>query len=401
MLKTFYQKCKPQEIINMTKKINLSFVLPVLLSFFVMSFCDLVGIGVDRIKLEFGLSNTMVQLIPSAVFIWFFFLSVPAGVLQDRFGKRNVLNIGMIITAIGLLVPYFFFNKSTVFFGFALLGIGNTIVQVSANPLLVDVVPSDKKSSFLSFSQFIKAIGSMVAPFVAALFADQFGDWKLMFLAFGIVSVLSVIWLGMTRIEETKNTEKRATIGSSLSLLGNRYIALMVLGIFLVVGIDVGINAVSGQFLLNKFNSAQEFAEKGRSVYFFGKMLGTFAGALMLTMLSSRKFLLWSSVLGLISVIALLVVPTEMVAMVVIFIIGLGVANIFPLIFSLTVGKYPLRANEISGLMIMAVSGGAAIPPLIGFLTDYVGVTAGMFVLVVCAVYLLTLAIFNLKKAEA
>jgi len=385
----------------MTKKINLTFILPVFMSFFVMSFCDLVGIGVDRIKLEFGLSNTMAQLIPSAVFIWFFILSVPSGVLQDRFGKRRVLNLGMIITALGLLVPYFLFTKATVFFGFALLGIGNTIVQVSANPLLVDVVPSDKKSSFLSFSQFIKAIGSMIAPFVAAMFADRFGDWKLMFLAFGIVSVLSVIWLAMTRIEETKNTEKRATISSSLGLLGNRYIALMVLGIFLVVGIDVGINAVSGQFLLNKFESAQEFAEKGRSVYFFGKMLGTFAGALMLAMLSSRKFLLWTSVLGLASLLALLAAPGEMIAMVIIFIVGLGVANIFPLIFSLTVGKHPFRANEISGLMIMAVSGGAAIPPLIGFLTDTVGITAGMLVLVGCAVYLLVLAFANLKESNA
>ena len=384
----------------MTKKIRLSFVLPVLMSFFVMSFCDLVGIGVDRIKLEFGLSNTMVQLIPSAVFIWFFILSVPMGVLQDRIGKRNVLNLGMIITALGLLLPYFLFSKGTVFFGFALLGIGNTIVQVSANPLLVDVVPSDKKSSFLSFSQFIKAIGSMIAPFVAAMFADRFGDWKLMFLAFGIVSVLAVLWLGMTKIEELKNTEKRATIGSSLGLLGNRYIALMVLGIFLVVGIDVGINAVSGQFLINKFSSAQEFAEKGRSVYFFGKMLGTFAGALMLTMLSSRRFLLWTSVLGLVSVIALLLVPTAMSAMVVTFIIGLGIANIFPLIFSLTVEKYPLRSNEISGLMIMAVSGGAAIPPLIGLLTDTVSLMAGMFVLVVCAAYLLVLAFSNLKTSH-
>ncbi|MBK7031312.1 MAG: MFS transporter [Bacteroidales bacterium] len=385
----------------MTKKIRVSFVLPVLMSFFVMSFCDLVGIGVDRIKLEFGLSNTMVQLIPSAVFIWFFFLSVPVGVLQDRFGKRNILNLGMIITAIGLLVPFFIFSKAAIFFGFALLGIGNTIVQVSANPLMVDVVPSDKTSSFLSFSQFVKAVGSIIAPFVAAYFANQFGDWKLMFLAFGIVSILAVLWLGVTKIEETRNTEKRATIGSSLSLLGNNYIALMVLGIFLVVGIDVGINAVSGQFLLKKFEGSitQEFAEKGRSIYFFGKMLGTFAGALMLAKLSSRKFLFWTTILGLVSVLALMVAPSQMLAMGVIFVIGLGVANVFPLIFSLTVEKFPLRANEISGLMIMAVSGGAAIPPLIGFLTDQVSLTAGMFVLVICAAYLFFLAILRSKKA--
>jgi MFS transporter, FHS family, L-fucose permease len=385
----------------MTKKINLSFVLPVLMSFFVMSFCDLVGIGVDRIKLEFGLSNTMVQLIPSAVFIWFFFLSVPVGVLQDRFGKRIILNLGMILTALGMLVPYFLFSKASIFVGFALLGIGNTIVQVSANPLLVDVVPEDRKSSFLSFSQFVKAVGSMIAPFVAAYFANQFGDWKLMFLAFGIVSILAVLWLGFTRIEEIKNTEKRATIASSLSLLGTKYIALMVLGIFLLVGIDVGINAVSGQFLLKKFEGSitQEFAEKGRSIYFFGKMLGTFAGAIMLTKLSSRKFLFWTSALGVLSVLALLVAPGQMMAMGIIFVIGLGLANIFPLIFSLTVEKYPLRANEISGLMIMAVSGGAAIPPLIGYLTDSISLTAGMMVLVACAAYLLLLAV--IRRGEA
>jgi len=375
---------------------------PVLFSFFVMSFCDLVGIGVDRIKLEFGLSNTMVQLIPSAVFIWFFILSVPVGVMQDRIGKKNILNAGMFITALGMLLPYFIYTKIAIFIGFALLGIGNTIVQVSANPLLVDVVPGERKSSFLSFSQFIKSIGSMVAPFVASLLAAQFGDWKLMFLAFGIVSIIAVVWLQYTKIEESKNTEQRATIASSLKLLGTPYITYMVLGIFLVVGIDVGINAVSGQFLMNKFDSVQEFAEKGRSVYFFGKMLGTFAGAIMLAMLASRKFLLWSSILGLLSIIALLFATGEYMAMVIIFIIGLGVANIFPLIFSLTVDKYPLRANEISGLMVMAISGGAIIPPIIGYLTDVSGITAGMLVLVACGAYLLFLALFNtLKTAKA
>jgi len=383
----------------MNKKLNFTYVIPVLFSFFVMSFCDLVGIGVDRVKLEFGLSNTLAQLIPSAVFVWFFILSVPVGILQDRIGKRNMVNIGMGITAIGLFVPFLFYTFTTVLFGFALLGIGNTIVQVSANPLLVDVVPSNRTSSFLSFSQFIKAIGSMIAAPLAGFFALKFGDWKILLLVFGVVSVLSVLWLSMIRIEETKNLEKRATFGSSFSLLGTGFIFMMVMGIFLVVGIDVGINAVSGQFLHTRFPDArQTFYESGRSVYFFGKMLGTFGGALMLTLLPSRKFFLWSSILALLSILALIFAPTAMSAMVIIFIIGLGVANIFPLIFSLSVEKYPVRTNEISGLMIMAVSGGAVIPLLIGSLTDNVGVTAGMLVLVACAVYELFAALINLKR---
>jgi fucose permease len=118
----------------------------------------------------------------------------------------------------------------------------------------------------------------------------------------------------------------------------------------------------------------------------------------MLALLPSRKFFFWSSILALLSIIALIFAPSAMSAMVIIFIIGLGVANIFPLIFSLAVEKYPVRTNEISGLMIMAVSGGAVIPILIGSLTDNVGVTAGMFVLVVCAIYELFVSLVNLRK---
>jgi fucose permease len=382
----------------MTKKINFNYVLPVLMSFFVMSFCDLVGISLDRAKEDMNLTNTLAGLIPMAVFVWFFVFSVSVGTLQDRFGKRVILNAGMVVTALGLLLPYFFYSFVTLLTGFAFLGIGNTIVQVSANPLLVDVVPREKTSSFLSFSQFIKSIGSMAAPFLAGWLAIQFGDWKLLFLVFGIVSILAVLWLSAVKIEESKNTEARATMASSFRLLGNGYITMMVIGIFLVVGIDVGVNAVSGQFIMSKFGAAQEFAEKGRSIYFFGKMLGTFLGALMLARLSSRRFFIRSSVLGLIAAIALILAPNQMIAMVIIFIVGLGFANIFPLIFSLTVEKFPNRSNEISGLMMMAISGGAVIPFVITKVIDSISLSAGMFVLILCAVYLLFLAIINKNK---
>jgi len=382
-----------------TIKISLRFVTPVLMSFFVMSFCDLVGIGVDRVKLDFSLSNTLAQLIPSAVFLWFFILSVPVGILQDRFGKRKMLNLGMLITAAGLFVPFVYYSFSSALVAFTLLGIGNTIVQVSANPLLVDVVPAARRSSFLSLSQFIKAVGSMIAPPLAGWTAAQFGDWKLIFVAFGVVSLLSIFWLVLTPIAEVKSTEERATLSSSFQLLRNSYVLLMVLGIFLVVGIDVGINAFSGQFFLSKFSSDRLFAESARSIYFFGKMLGTFGGAIMLVMLSSRKFFLWSAVTGVLSILLLLIAPSETIAIILVFIVGLGIANIFPLIFSLTVGKYPLRANEISGLMIMAVSGGAVLPPLMGFLSDATeNVNWGMMVLLLSAAYLLFISLYNQKS---
>ncbi len=382
-----------------TRNISYSFIAPVLLTFFVMSAADLVGIGVDNVKADFGLNNTLSQLIPLAVFAWFFLLSVPTGILQDRIGKRNMLNIGILLTAAGLFLPFIIYSFLTIMIGFALLGIGNTIIQVSANPLLIDVAPRERASSFLSFSQFVKSAGSMVAPYLTTFFAIRFGDWKMIFLTFGIVSLISAGWLHFTKITESLASETKATISSCLKLLRVNYIALMVLGIFAMVGIDVGINATSGQFLLVKMEMASEAAQQGRSLYFFGKLLGTFLGALLLVRISPTGFLLGSAIATLSTTLIFIFAPTPMAALALMFLIGLSASNIFPLIFTLTVKQYPDRANEISGLMIMAVSGGAFIPPIVGALTDLFNITTGMYVFVVCALYLLFVSVYSRKKS--
>jgi FHS family L-fucose permease-like MFS transporter len=381
-----------------TQKVDLKKVAPVLMAFFVMSFVDLVGIGVDRVSKDMSLSSTLAQLIPSAAFLWFLLLSVPVGVMQARLGKRYMLNIGMIITAIGLLFPFLHYTFGMVLVGFALLGIGNTIVQVSANPLLVDVVPGNRTSSFLSFSQFVKSIGSMLGAPLAGFFALKFGDWKLLFLVFGVVSLLTVVWLGKVKIEESKLETQNVSLSSSFRLLGNGFVLLMVLSIFLVVGVDVGFNSNSGQFIIKHFGIDQTVAESGRSVYFFGRMLGTFAGAILLTKISSRKFFMWTSVLGILCLVLILLAKSTTMGWILVFLIGLAVANIWPLVFSIAVGRYPDRTNEISGLMMMAISGGAVIPLLIGWVSDISNITIGMSILVGCMIYLWAVSMYCLKN---
>jgi FHS family L-fucose permease-like MFS transporter len=381
-----------------TDKVNITKISPVLMAFFVMSFVDLVGIGVDRVSKDMSLSATVAQLIPSAAFLWFFILSVPVGVMQSRLGKKNMLNIGMGVTALGLLVPFFFYSFAMVLIGFALLGIGNTIVQVSANPLLVDVVPGNRASSFLSFSQFVKAIGSMIGAPLAGFFAAKFGDWKILFLVFGIVSILAVLWLGSSKIDETRVEGYKATFSSSFKLLGNGFVLLMVLSIFLVVGVDVGFNSNSGQFLIKQFHIDQTAAESGRSVYFLGRMLGTFTGAILLTKISSRKFFMWTSVLGIICLVAIILVKSPVLAWGLVFLIGLAVANIWPLVFSIAIEKHPKQSNEISGLMMMAISGGAVIPLLVGWVSDISTIALGMTILIACMIYLWAVSVYCLKK---
>ncbi len=381
-----------------TEKINVSKISPVLMAFFVMSFVDLVGVGVDRVTKDMGLSATMAQLIPSAAFLWFFILSVSVGVAQSRLGKRNMLNIGMGVTALGLLVPYFFYSFAMVLIGFALLGIGNTIVQVSANPLMVDVVPGNRTSSFLSFSQFVKAIGSMIGAPLAGFFALKFGDWKLLFLVFGIVSILAIFWLGSTKIDETRIEGYKATFASSFKMLNIGFVLLMVMSIFVVVGVDVGFNSNSGQFLIKRFGIDQTTAESGRSVYFLGRMLGTFGGAILLAKVTSRKFFMWTSVLGIVCLIAILLIKSSFLAWGLVFMIGLAVANIWPLVFSLLIERYPERSNEISGLVMMAISGGAVIPLLVGWMSDLSSIAWAMTILVACMVYLWLVSLYCLRK---
>jgi fucose permease len=380
------------------QKVNIKKILPVLMAFFVMSFVDLVGIGKDYVNDDLHLSGFVLGFIPFAAFIWFFFLSVPIGILQSRTSKKFMLNIGMGVTGLGLLIPFFIYNYFMVLVAFALLGIGNTIIQVSANPLIVDVVPDNRKSSFLSFSQFIKAIGSMIGAPLAAVFVSRFGNWKLEFLVFGVVSILSVLWLGAIKIEETEQKEVKATLGSSFKLLNDNFVLLMVLSIFLVVGIDVGFNAHSGQFLISQFGFDIKEAKLGRSVYFLGRTLGTFSGAIMLTKISSRKFFMWTSILGLVCLIAILFFKSHLIAWVLVFLIGLAVANIFPLVFSITIEKHPTRGNEISGLMMMAISGGAFIPLLIGWVSDISSIAIGMSILIICMIYLLSVSIYSLRR---
>lgn len=389
----------------MKEKINMKQVLPVLISFFVMSFIDLVGTGVDELKQSSETPQYVLQLIPFVAFIWFFILSVPVGIWQAKIGKKKALNYGVIVTAIGLLVPIMGNTLPVILLAFALLGIGNTILQVAANPLLVDVSPKDKSSSLLSLSQFVKAIGSMVGPYVAAvvgpwlatlLGAEGGGEWRYGLYLFALISIVVSVWLGAVKIEESMGDDEQVSFASCMKLIKNNFVFLMVLGIFLVVGIDVAMNSNIGTYLVRKIGIAEEASKYGKSMYFFAKMLGTFVGAIMLTKIAARQFLIGSALLSIVALLALVFVPSAVAAWVIIFIIGLGVANIFPLIFSVTVDKFPDKGNEISGLMMMAISGGAIVPFIVGLAMDTT-LNMGIYVLVACAVYLLYLGFISPK----
>jgi len=381
-----------------SSKINLNKVIPVLFSFIVMGFVDIIGVATGYVKHDFQLTDFIAQFLPMMVLLWFFVLSVPAGVLQDKFGKRNMLKVGMFIQAVGLGVPFIYYSFPMMFASFILLGIGNTVIQVSANPLLQDVTPSVKLESFMSPSQFVKAIISFSGPLIATFMAAFFGNWKLVFAVYGVTSLLAAFWLSVTPIQESKPERKPASFSSCFGLLKNRFIALMALSIFLIVGAEVSVNTNIVSVLIAKFGLTLETAAIGISFFFAGETVSRFLGAIILNVIKPRLFLLLTTLLSLLGVLGVFFAPANAVAFASIFIIGLGAGNMFPIIFSLALEKMPERANEISGLLIMAVSGGAVIPLVMGFVSSTFGPLISVSVIGVCMLYILWVSLYVRKN---
>ena len=381
-----------------TTKAQWNKLLPVFLTFIVMGFVDIIGVATGYIRQDFELTNFVAQFLPMMVLVWFFILSVPVGILQDKYGKRNMLNIGMVIQALGLGLPFLHYSFVMMFASFILLGIGNTVIQVSSNPLLQDVSPATKLASFLSTSQFVKAIISFSGPLIAAFMASQFGDWRLVLAIYGITSILAAVWLGLTPIVESKPDRQPATFASCFGLLKNRFVAFMALSIFLIVGTEVSINTNISDILISKYGITLEKAALGISMFFAGETISRLAGAIILNWIKPRAFLFLCVLISLSGIVGVLIAPGFTVALTGIFLIGLGAGNMFPIIFSLSLEQMPDRANEISGLLIMAVSGGAVIPPIMGLVSTAVSPLASMSVVTACMLYILWVSFYVRKN---
>ena len=379
--------------------IGVGTIMPVLFAFFVMGFCDLVGISSNYVKQDFGLTDVEANYLPSMVFLWFFIFSVPAGLLMNRIGRKTTVLLSMAFTIIAMVLPVVSYNFPMILLAFALLGIGNTILQVSLNPLLSNVVSPAVLTSRLTAGQFVKAISSFCAPIIAAFAAVQFGDWKMMFPIFAVISLLSSVWLILTPIAETKQKKAGASFSKTFVLLGDKSILVFFLGILFVVGVDVGINTVSAKLLMQRCSLPLSEAGFGTSLYFAFRTAGAFIGAFLLSKVLPVKFFRISMIVAALALVLLIFAQTEFFILALIAIIGFTIANVFSIIFGAAIQKNPSKANEISGLMIMGVSGGAVIPLLMGFLTDKMNSLVGALIIIGCCMaYLLILSLMQNKS---
>lgn len=369
-----------------------------MLAFFAMGFVDLVGIATNYVKADFKLSDTMANLLPSMVFFWFLILAVPTGLLMNKIGRKKTVLLSLIITVPSLIIPLIHYSFSTMLVSFVLLGSGNALMQVSLNPLLASIVSGNKMSSALTFGQFVKAIASFIAPVIAAWAVVKFGDWRMiLFPGFALVSVMAFLYLSLTKIEEEKTVEKAASFRECFALMGDNYVLLFFLGIMAHVGLDVGINTTAPKLLMEHLGITLADAGYATSFYFIFRTAGCFTGSYLLGKFGDKKVFLVSVIMILLGIFCLFT-SDRTIMYIGIAIFGLGNSNIFPIMFSQALIRKPANQNEVSGLMITGIFGGAIIPLFMGVASDLLKSQLGaLLILLVCVGFLLSLVTSKIK----
>lgn len=367
--------------------------------FFIMGFVDIVGIATSYVKADFaGMDDKVAGLISLSCFLWFLILSIPTGMLMNRIGRKKTVIVSFAVTALAMLIPLVAYNFTAVLIAFAMLGIGNTMLQVALNPLVSNVVTPEKLTGTMTLGQFIKAISSFLGPILAAMFAGGAFGWKAIFPVYAAVTLLATVWLAMSPIKEQLIEKSEITFSRTFSLLKDKYIVLFFIGILVLVGVDVGMGVTFPKLLQERCGLPLEKAGMGNSVYFLARTVGAFLGGIVLMKYSAGKFFAASSTLALVSLVGLIFSQNLTMILVFVALFGLGYANLFSIIFSISMQKQPEKTNEVSALLIVGVCGGAIIPPALGVITDSFGTQgAALVTLAVVWVYMIVLIPFLRK----
>ncbi len=373
-------------------------LIPVMLAFFAMGFVDLVGIASNYVKNDLQLSDSVANILPSLVFFWFLIFSLPTGVLMNKIGRKKTVMLSLLVTLISLAMPLLGNSFSVMLLSFSLLGIGNAIMQTSLNPLIAAITGGKNLASTLTFGQFVKAIASFSAPYLATWGATKaipdFGlDWRVLFLIFLVIGTVATLWLGMTSIEEEPMEGVASSVGrqfaGSVKLLAKPIVLLSFIAIMCHVGTDVGINTTAPKILMERLGIDLTAAAFATSLYFIFRTIGCLTGSFFLRVMKTRSFYIASVVMIALGILLLFYETNQWMLYAAIALVGFGNSNVFSMIMSQALLSVPDKQNEVSGLMIMGLFGGTVLPLLMGLCSDAVGRQSGaVFVLALATLYL-------------
>ena len=378
----------------MSKSVKLT-LIPVMLCFFAMGFVDLVGIASNFVKKDLSLNDSTANIFPSLVFFWFLIFSVPTGMLMNKIGRKNTVLLSLVVTIVSLFLPLLGESFGIMLVSFSLLGIGNALMQTSLNPLVSSVIKGNNLASTLTFGQFVKAIASFMAPYIAMWGAmsaiPSFGlGWRVLFPIYMIIGIIASLLLLGTPIENEKAESKPSTFAECFKLLGKPIVLLSFIGIMCHVGIDVGTNATAPKILMERLDMTLNDAAFATSLYFIFRTIGCLTGSFFLRTMKMKHFFIISVVLMALSMCGLYVGSSKAVLYTAIALVGYGNSNTFSMVLARALESVPEKQNEVSGLMIMGLFGGTIFPLLMGFASDSMGQAGAVLIMAIGVLYLFT-----------
>ena len=377
-----------------------------------MGMVDAAGPMVSLARESFILSITVATLLPFLGYLMFGLLSIPMGVMQDKKGKIFVLNTGLVIMFTGLIIPVLsgMYGRMVVdptsmaqfykiLIAVLLIGAGGAIMQVAGNPFIRDISAEGHYSKKLSKAQSFITVGSSMGFLVPTIMFNLFAlDWSILFPIYAFIVLIAFLWFNMAKVSEVRQEKTHhASIKSCFILLKNRYVLAMVFGVFIYCGVEVAVASHIPILLTDKFMLSLEKTGLliSWSLFYLPIFLGRFFGSFIMRFITPTRLLIVSGLIALFGVMIILFSNLFVLALIGVLFLGFGFANIFPLIFSITIDNMPQHQNELSGLMVSMIVGGTFIPMIMGVTADLTSITFSFIVPLACICYMTYLGIIN------
>ncbi|MFQ5637443.1 MAG: MFS transporter [bacterium] len=390
----------------------------IFLTFFVISFLtNIIGPLVPEIIDDFELSLTLVAVLPFAFFIAYGVMSIPAGLLIEKFQEKPVMLAAFVVAFLGSLSLALFPNYLTVVFSLFLIGSGMAMLQVAINPLLREAGGEEHFAFNATLAQLIFGSASFISPLVYSYlvlnlqevstdsniliatlskFVPENIPWISLYWLFAVISVLMVGIIFISRIPEVerKAEEQVGALKTHLELLKNPTVVLFFLGIFSYVGLEQGVANWISEFL-NKYHGYDPQTTGAQTVaWFWGLMtIGGVAGIVLLKLLDSKKVLVLFTIAATMSLTAALFMSGP-VALIAFPLVGFFSSVMYPVIFSLALNSVEEHHGSFSGILVTAIIGGAVVPLIVGGLGDFFGLRNGMLFLFLTMGYILSIGIW-------
>jgi fucose permease len=394
---------------------NYPTVLLIFFTFFVISFLtNIIGPLIPEIIEDFQLSLTMVALLPFAFFIAYAVMSIPAGILVEKFGEKGVMLSAFLIAFLGALSLALFHNYLTAILSLFIIGTGMAMLQVAINPLLRTAGGEENFAFNSTLVQFFFGTASFLSPLIYSYLVLNLENpasdpnfiirslqpvvpeelsWISMYWVFAILALFMIVLIRAVRFPkvELKEDEKAGSAQSYLSLIKDPKVMLFFFGIFFYVGTEQGVNNWMSEYL-QEYHGFDPQTIGARAVSrFWGLMtLGAVPILFMLKFIDSRKVLIAFS-LSAIVLLTISLFGTGETAKFAFPLMGVCASAMWPMIISLALNSFKEHHGTLSGILITGIVGGAVWPLLIGSVGDFMGLRSGLFLLYISLGYILSI----------